>query len=74
MARIVFQDDGVEFDTSKAVMKAEEAAGDGTERHLGLLVVVTVMDNILYRRQAGKINEIEMAVSSKGKKALATAR
>jgi anti-sigma regulatory factor (Ser/Thr protein kinase) len=74
MARIVFRDDGVEFDTSKAVLKAEEAAGDGTQRHLGLLVVVSVMDNITYSRQADKINEIEMAVSSKGKKVLATAR
>jgi anti-sigma regulatory factor (Ser/Thr protein kinase) len=68
-ARLEFRDNGAEFDVSKAAREAEKAAGDGTQRHLGLLLVKSVADGLDYRRQDGRVNVLELAASPKARQA-----
>jgi anti-sigma regulatory factor (Ser/Thr protein kinase) len=66
-AKLLFRDNGGEFDLSAALIQAEAAAGDGTSRHLGLLVVKAAVDKVAYHRHSG-INEVEMAATPGSKR------
>lgn len=59
-----FRDDGASYDALEAMDDAESAAGDGTKKHLGFLLVKQVAKALSYRRLKSGENELTLVASA----------
>ena len=59
-ARLVLRDNGPAFDAARSSESAEEMAGDGTQRHMGLLMVKRVVESMEYNRLPDGSNELTL--------------
>ena len=62
MLRLRLLDDGQRFDVALAAEKAPELAGDGNQRHLGLVAVKSVSRDLSYRQLPQGCNELVLAL------------
>lgn len=65
-AHMVIRDNGRGFDFEAAVARAEEAAGNGTNRKMGLMLVKRTVDEMRFRRRPEGINELTLELSVTG--------
>ena len=65
MLRLRVLDDGLRFDVALATEKAPEAAGDGNNRHMGLVMIQNVSKDLNYRRLPEGGNELVLSLAQK---------
>jgi len=65
-AQLVMRDNGVHFDLNAAVIRAETAAGNGTHRKMGLLLVKKAVDSMDITRRPDGVNELTLNLSAMG--------
>jgi anti-sigma regulatory factor (Ser/Thr protein kinase) len=63
MLRLRLLDNGQRFDVALASTRANEAAGDGTNRHLGLLMIRGVSRELSYRQRPEGANELVLSLA-----------
>jgi anti-sigma regulatory factor (Ser/Thr protein kinase) len=63
MLRLRLLDDGQRFDVALATNKAPEAAGDGNNRHLGLLMIRGVSRELVYSQRPEGCNELVLSLA-----------
>lgn len=63
MLRLRLLDNGQRFDVALATAGAVEAAGDGNNRHLGLVMIKGVSKELSYRRLAEGGNELVLSLA-----------
>lgn len=63
MLRLRLLDNGERFDVAMAASKAPEAAGDGSQRHLGLLMIKGISRELVYRQRPEGCNELVLSLA-----------
>jgi anti-sigma regulatory factor (Ser/Thr protein kinase) len=63
MVRLRLLDDGQRFDVALATEHAEEAAGDGNGRHMGLVMIKGVSKDLRYEQRPDGGNELVLSLT-----------